>query len=200
MRASTRLFTAASAATLSAVLAACGTSDPYGANNYPVSPLAAGATYPYGTYPGQAGATYPYGTYPSQAGTTYPYGTYPNQQAVAYVEYGRVTNVSLVSAGTGSSPNRGAAGGVIGAIVGGLIGNQIGRGGGRDAATVLGAVGGAVVGSNIGRNTTYNAAYPVYRVTVQTDQGMLRTYDVNATSDLRPGDRVRIENGVIYLS
>jgi outer membrane lipoprotein SlyB len=28
----------------------------------------------------------------------------------------------------------------------------------------------------------------------------MRTYDVNATGDLRPGDRVRIENGVIYLA
>jgi hypothetical protein len=37
-------------------------------------------------------------------------------------------------------------------------------------------------------------------VTVQTDQGQMRTYDVNATGDLRPGDRVRIENGVIYLA
>jgi outer membrane lipoprotein SlyB len=200
MRSSTRLFTAASAAILSAVLAACGTPDPYGANNYPLTQLGAGTPYPNGRYPSQAGAIYPYGTYPSQAGTTYPYGTYPNQQAVAYVEYGRVTNVALVSAGTGPRPSRSAAGGVIGAIVGGLIGNQIGHGGGRDAATVLGAVGGAVVGSNIGRNTTYNAAYPVYRVTVQTDQGMLRTYDVNATGDLRAGDRVRIENGVIYLA
>jgi outer membrane lipoprotein SlyB len=68
---------------------------------------------------------------------------------------------------------------------------------------VLGATAGAVVGSNVGRNTApqaYNAQYPVYRVTVQTDQGVMRTYDVNATGDLRPGDRVRIENGVIYLA
>jgi outer membrane lipoprotein SlyB len=87
---------------------------------------------------------------------------------------------------------------VIGAIIGGVLGNQIGSGTGRAAATVLGAGAGAVVGSNAGR-TTYNASYPVYRVTVQTDQGQWRTYDVNATGDLRPGDRVRIENGVIYL-
>jgi hypothetical protein len=35
---------------------------------------------------------------------------------------------------------------------------------------------------------------------VQTDQGQMRTYDVSTTGDLRPGDRVRIENGVIYLA
>jgi outer membrane lipoprotein SlyB len=176
MRSSTRLLSVASAVTLSAVLAACAGPDPYGPNNYPVSQQAPGATY------------YPYGTYRGSA--------YPAQQA--YVEYGRVTNVSMISAGTGPALNRSAAGGVIGAIIGGVLGNQIGSGTGRAAATVLGAGAGAVVGSNAGR-TTYNASYPVYRVTVQTDQGQWRTYDVNATGDLRPGDRVRIENGVIYL-
>jgi outer membrane lipoprotein SlyB len=176
MRSSTRLLTAASAVTLSAVLAACGSYDPYGPNNYPVSQTTPGYGY-----------SYPSGTYSSQP--------------IAAVEYGRVTNVSMVSAGTGAAPNRSAAGGVIGAIVGGVLGNQIGSGGGRAAATVLGATAGAVVGSNAGRaSSSYNAAYPVYRVTVQTDQGAIRTYDVNATGDLRPGDRVRIENGVIYLA
>lgn len=178
MRSPTRLLTAASAAILSVVLAACGTTDPYGPNNYPVSSANPGTTYPYGSYPS--------GTYPAQP--------------VAYVEYGRITNVAMVSAGTGQALNRSAAGGVIGAIIGGVLGNQIGRGGGRDVATVLGAGAGAVVGANVGRNSAYNAAYPVYRVTVQTDQGQLRTYDVNATGDLRPGDRVRIENGMIYLA
>ena len=177
MRCSIRVLTAASAVSLSALLAACGAPDPYGANNYPLSPPAAGSTYP-----------------------TYPYGAYPAQQPVAYVEYGRITNVTLVSAGAGPAPNRSAAGGVIGAIVGGVLGNQIGHGGGRAAATVLGAGAGAVIGSNVGRNSAYNAAYPVYRVTVQVDSGQLRTYDVNAVGDLRPGDRVRIENGVIYLA
>jgi outer membrane lipoprotein SlyB len=176
MRTSQRFITAASAVGLSAVLVACGTPDPYGPNNYPVSAPAPGATYPYGTYPGQP---------------------------VAAVEYGRVINVSMISAGTGPAPTgRSAAGGVIGAIVGGLLGNQIGGGSGRTAATVLGAAGGAVAGSQIGRATapSYNAAYPVYRITVQTEQGITRTYDVNATADLRVGDRVRIENGVIYLA
>jgi outer membrane lipoprotein SlyB len=175
MRSSSRVLTAASAVTLSAVLAACGTVDPYGQNNYPVSQPAPGATAPYGTYPGG--------------------------QPVAAVEYGRVTNVSMISSGSGPAPGRSAAGGVIGAIIGGLVGHQIGSGTGRDVATVLGAGTGAVIGANVGRSTApYNAAYPVYRVTVQTDQGVMRTYDVNATGDLRPGDRVRIENGVIYLA
>lgn len=175
MKKSIRLATLASAVAVAAVLTACGTPDPYGPNNYPVSAADPGRTYPYGTYPAQAG----------------------------YVEYGRITNVSMVSAGApGYAPSRSAVGGVIGAIVGGLVGNQIGQGTGRGVATVLGATAGAVVGSNVGRNTAppqYNSQYPVYRVTVQTDSGQMRSYDVNATGDLRPGDRVRIENGMIYL-
>jgi outer membrane lipoprotein SlyB len=175
-----RTLSIVSAVALAAGLSACGTPDPYGPNNYPVSSIDSRTT-----------------TYPAGA---YPYGTYP-YQPTAQVEFGRVTNVSLISNGTGTyQPNRSAAGGVIGAVVGGLLGNTIGSGGGRAAATVLGATAGAVVGSNVGRNSgTYNAAYPVYRVTVQTDGGAWRTYDVNATGDLRAGDRVRIENGVIYM-
>jgi outer membrane lipoprotein SlyB len=127
-------------------------------------------------------------------------GSYQNQQ-VGVVEYGRVTNVSLISQGTTSQGNT-TAGTVLGAVAGGLLGNQIGGGSGRAAATILGAVGGGIVGNRIaaGSAPTYNTAGPVYRVSVQTDQGQMRTYDVSATGDLRPGDRVRIENGVIYLA
>jgi outer membrane lipoprotein SlyB len=137
-------------------------------------------------------------------GTAYsaPYGTYPAYpaQAAGYVEYGRVTNVALIS--QGSRPGNSAAGTVLGAVAGGLLGNQIGHGVGRGAATILGAAGGAAVGNHIagGNNPYADTAGPVYRVSVQTDSGQLRTYDVSATGDLRPGDRVRIENGVIYLS
>jgi hypothetical protein len=48
----------------------------------------------------------------------------------------------------------------------------------------------------VGRSTTTTDS--VYRVTVQTDQGAMRYYDVPATGELRVGDRVRVENGVIY--
>lgn len=137
-------------------------------------------------------------------------GTYPSTSAYAVapaaaVEYGRVTDVRIVSGSpvASASPNRSAVGTAIGAVVGGLIGNQIGGGVGRGAATVLGAVGGGIAGNRIANNTAPNAyatTNPVYQVTVQTDQGAMRTYDVSATGDLRVGDRVRIENGVIYLA
>lgn len=175
MNTSTRFLSLASATVLAAALTACGTADPYRVNNnYPVS----------------------------QPAPTYQSGGYQYQQ-VNVVEYGRVTNVSLISQGTTTSGSGNTtAGTVIGAVAGGLLGNQIGGGSGRAAATILGAVGGGIVGNRIAanQNPTYNTAGPVYRVSVQTDQGQMRTYDVSATGDLRPGDRVRIENGVIYLA
>ena len=41
---------------------------------------------------------------------------------------------------------------------------------------------------------------PIYRVSIQTDQGVMRVYDVPTTGGLRVGDRVRVENGLIYRS
>ncbi|ROZ62556.1 glycine zipper 2TM domain-containing protein [Ramlibacter sp. WS9] len=181
----TRFTALAASLAAAAALTACGTVDPYGPNNYPVasnSPTVDNRVYPAGQYP---------------------YGQYP-VQTVGVVEFGRVQNVTMISGGAPSyQPNRSAAGGIIGAVIGGVLGNQIGSGGGRAAATVLGATAGAVIGANAGNRVSpnaYNNQYPVYRVTVQTDQGAWRTYDVNATGDLRPGDRVRIENGVIFLA
>lgn len=168
MNTKSRFLPIAGAATLALAMAGCSTVDLYG--------QPAPVTYPSGTY-----------------------GTAP----VAAVEYGRVTNVSLIS-GTpiaSTTQGRNLAGTAIGAIVGGLLGSQVGGGSGRTAATVLGAVGGGIVGNRMAQNTapgTVATTNPVYRVEVQTDQGYVRTYDVSATGDLRPGDRVRIENGVIY--
>jgi len=173
----TRYLPLLGAVTLAAGLTACGTVDPYGPNNYPQAPISQSA----------------------------PYGA-PTQQQAGYVEYGRVTNVAMVSNGgtSGGVSGNSTAGTLLGAVVGGALGNQVGHGGGRAAATILGAVGGAAVGNRIASNNnaspSYNTAGPVYRVWVQTDQGAQRTYDVSSTGDLRPGDRVRIENGVIYLS
>ncbi len=127
--------------------------------------------------------------------------TYPQTSVAVPVqvpvrfEYGRVTNIEYYPGGVArSGPNVGGA--IIGAVAGALVGNQIGSGGGRDAATVLGGVAGAAVGSQVGRTTT--ATQAVYRVTVQTESGAMRYYDVPATGELHVGDRVRVENGVIY--
>jgi outer membrane lipoprotein SlyB len=119
----------------------------------------------------------------------------------SYVEFGRITNVSMINPGTSASGNT-TAGTVAGAVIGGVLGNTIGGGSGRAVATILGAVGGAMVGNRLQANANgryANVNGPVHRVTVQTDQGAIREFDVSASSDLRAGDRVRIENGVIYM-
>jgi outer membrane lipoprotein SlyB len=112
--------------------------------------------------------------------------------AVVGLEYGRVTNIEFFQ----TAPTSGIS--VPGAIVGGVAGAVVGNAlsGGRDAATVLGGAAGAAIGSQVAKPATTGSS--VYRVTIRTDNGVHRTYDVPATGDLRVGDRVRVENGVIY--
>ena len=96
----TRLTALAASLAAAAALTACGTVDPYGPNNYPVSsnsPTVDNRVYPAGQYP---------------------YGQYP-VQPMATVEFGRVQNVTMISGGAPSyQPNRSAAGGIIGAVIG----------------------------------------------------------------------------------
>jgi uncharacterized protein YcfJ len=115
--------------------------------------------------------------------------------APAAVEFGRVTNIEYFPGGVArTAPN--VPGAIIGGVAGAVLGNQIGSGSGRTAATILGGAGGAAIGSQVGRTTTATEA--LYRVTVQTDAGVVRYYDVPGTGDLRIGDRVRVDNGVIF--
>ena len=110
-------------------------------------------------------------------------------------EYGRITNIEYFPGGVARSGVN-VPGAILGAVAGAVIGHQVGGGTGRDAATVLGGAAGAAVGSQVGRTTTATDA--VYRITMQTDTGIVRYYDVPASGDLRVGDRVRVDNGVIY--
>jgi outer membrane lipoprotein SlyB len=141
---------------------------------------------------GCANPTLPVSSYPA----TYPVTTAP----VAGMEYGRILNIEYLPVGTRAPMDSGRS--VLGAIVGGLagaaLGSTVGGGSGRTAATVLGGVAGAAVGSNIARNSDGITTAPGYRITMQTDSGVTRVYEVPATGDLRVGDRVRIDNGVIY--
>jgi outer membrane lipoprotein SlyB len=97
------------------------------------------------------------------------------------------------------TPGTGTSGGgaVAGGLVGGVVGNQFGRGNGRTAATVLGLVGGALLGNTIESNNNGPRTYESYRVSIQTDTGAYRAFDVGSPGDLRIGDRVRIDNGQI---
>ncbi|HYP84021.1 glycine zipper 2TM domain-containing protein [Variovorax sp.] len=133
--------------------------------------------------------------------TAYPYqpvyqaAPYPAQSP--YVSYGRVVNIEVIQTQSSGAPPSGA-GAVIGGLAGGLLGNQIGHGGGRAAATLAGAFGGAILGNTVESNNNAPRVYQNYRVSVQTDDGGYRAFDVPSPGDLRIGDRVRIDgNGQI---
>lgn len=112
-----------------------------------------------------------------------------------YVEYGRVTNVEVIR--TQEPGQTSGAGAIIGGIAGGVIGNQVGGGSGRDVARIAGIAGGALAGNAIEKNTKTQIRES-YRVSVRTDNGAMRAYDLATSADLRTGDRVRIENGQVY--
>ena len=87
------------------------------------------------------------------------------------------------------------AGAVIGGVVGGVLGHQVGGGTGQDIATVAGVVGGAMAGHEIEkRSKQQDASLDVYRLRVRLDNGGYQTVTQQSISDLRVGDRVRIEN------
>lgn len=133
-------------------------------------------------------------SYPG-ASPTSPSSPYPSAPATA--QFGRVTNVELVSAQQQASSGIGA-GAVIGGVVGGLLGRQVGGGSGRDVATVAGVVGGALIGNAIQKNRVPPTVSQLYRVTVQQDNGGVRTFDYVEQPNVRVGDRVRIENDQLY--
>ena len=120
--------------------------------------------------------------------------SYPSQSSGSYNSYGRgtVDRIEVVNRNASS----GVAGTVIGGIVGGLIGHQIGSGSGQTAATVAGAVGGAVAGNQIEKRR--RGADETFRVTVRMDGGGYQTITQDNITDLRTGDRVRVQDGRVY--
>lgn len=134
----------------------------------------------------------------------YETGRYPYQpapppapmQPASYVEYGRIANIEVIqSQSSGAAPT--GVGAVAGGVLGGVAGHQIGNGRGNTAATIAGAVGGALLGNAVEANNNAPRVYQSYRVSVQTDSGAYRAFDVPSPGDLRIGDRVRIDNGQI---
>ena len=145
--------------------------------------LAACSSYPMGPT---------YSSYPATT-TSYPVASYP----AAGTEYGRIVNIEYLPVGS-TAPHSGIIGAVVGGLAGAALGSVVGAGAGRTAATVLGGVAGATVGNQIGRNHEGATTQAGYRITMQTEGGAIRTFEVPATGDLRVGDRVRVDNGVIY--
>ena len=92
--------------------------------------------------------------------------------------------------------NNNIAGTIIGGIAGGLIGHQIGGGSGQTAAPIVGGVGGAVAGNQIQQRT--RGANETFRVTVRFENGATETLRQDDISDMRTGDRVRVDGGRVY--
>ena len=138
---------------------------------------------------GLAGCATP-GQQPYYGSSPAPAQNYP-AQAQGF-QLGAVERIEVINRGTGNN----VTGTIIGGIIGGLIGTQIGSGSGRTAATIAGAVGGAAAGNVIeGRSRT---AHETFRVTVRLDNGSLQTVTQENISDLRTGDRVRLDGNMIH--
>lgn len=111
-------------------------------------------------------------------------------------QYGVVDGIDVVPAGKGGIGGSGVgAGTIIGGVVGGVLGRQVGSGTGQDIATVAGVVGGAVVGHEVDKH--YQDQNDTYNIRVRLNNGSYLTINVPSVSDLRVGDRVRIDNGQI---
>lgn len=104
--------------------------------------------------------------------------------------YGTVESVQTVDRN-----NPGVLGAIGGAVVGGLLGSQIGSGSGQTAATIAGAAGGALAGREIERRT--RGGNDIYKIFVRMDDGTYQAVAQEAVPVVRPGDRVRVDGGVV---
>lgn len=108
----------------------------------------------------------------------------------AAVTFGTVSAIDQVS--PPGSP--GGSGALIGGAVGAIVGRELGEKAiGRMAATVVGAAAGAMIGNEIERQHGAGKRELV-RVSVQLDNGGMRSFDLPSAGDLRVGDRVRVES------
>lgn len=125
----------------------------------------------------------------SSEGTQYPPAT---SSSGYYPEYGVVQSIDRVM--VDNRPGVGA-GTIAGAVIGGVVGNQVGSGSGNTAATVLGAAGGAYVGHELEKRNQQGRE--AFRITVRLQNGTHQTVTQTSNADLRVGDRVLIDNGIV---
>ena len=127
--------------------------------------------------------------YPSQQYPSQGYATQGNRSQGSYV--GTVDRIEVINRGDSNN----VAGTLIGGIVGGLIGHQIGGGTGQTVATIAGAAGGAYAGNQIQQRQ--RAPNESFRVTVRMNNGTYQTVTTDNITDLRTGDRVRVDGNNI---
>ena len=132
----------------------------------------------------------------SSAGTAYPQSS---SAGGVYSGYGVVQSMDLVQKGNTGNSGIGSSGigigTIAGAVVGGIVGNQVGSGRGNTAATVVGAAGGAYAGHELEKRSQQQS--DAYRLTIRMDNGSYQTLTQSTNADLRVGDRVQLDNGVV---
>lgn len=168
-----------------------------------VAVLTACAGYPQGGYP-QGG--YEQSVYPAQPRPGYPVQSYPVQNGNPgynqgynqgyQVHQGRIVNIETVR--VQDSSGIGVGGAIAGGVLGGVLGKQVGKGSGKTLATIAGVVGGALAGSAVQNNMGGGSVRDIYRVTVETRDRSLRTFDYQNPPPFNIGDSVRIENDQLY--
>lgn len=122
----------------------------------------------------------------------YPQSTYRQTQ------WGVVQSIDLVSVDDGTSGGRSIGlGTVAGAVVGGILGNQVGGGSGNTAATVLGAAGGAYAGHALEKRNQNHPAANAFKFTIRLNDGSYQSVTQTSNADIRVGDRVQIDNGLV---
>ena len=137
-------------------------------------------------------ADYPLGQYPAQS-------QYPASPDYRTAQYGYVESVEVVAGDSGPKSGIGV-GAIGGAIAGGVLGSQVGSGTGRAAATVGGAVAGGVIGHQVEKHIDRRNDGTLYRFRVRMDDGSYQTFTQEMHDNIRPGDRVRIDNNRVWAS
>jgi outer membrane lipoprotein SlyB len=124
-----------------------------------------------------------------------PTGNALPQTSNAATQYGVVQSIELVQqpAATGGI----GAGTIAGAVVGGILGHQVGGGSGNTAATVLGAAGGAYAGHSLENSQQAGQATSVYKFTLRMSDGNNQVFTQSTNVDIRVGDRVQVDSGVL---
>ncbi len=120
-----------------------------------------------------------------------PYQSQSTQYPAQSSYTGTVDRIEVVA----KQDSNNVAGTIIGGIIGGLIGHQIGAGSGNTVATIAGAAGGAYAGNQIQQRKRTD--HETFRVTVRMDNGNLQTITSENITDLRTGDRVRVDGNNI---
>ena len=129
----------------------------------------------------------------------YPYQPVQPAAQSPYVEYGHVANIEVLRSQTAGTGTTGGGAGARG-VLGGVVRNQFGHGRGRAGATRTGTASTRIptlLGNSNEANRNAPRDYESYRVSIQTDNGGYRSFDVPSPGDLRVGDRVRIDGGQI---